>query len=235
MLPGQVFAPAPLGMQVRDELIARIAHDVRTPIGAILTWLEVLKAQATDPQARRAIEMAQQSARDLSEIVAGAEDAQRIVAGTIELQRAPLDLVSLLNAVAERVRPSTQSRDIVLHCDLAPSVTLARGDGRRLRHVFTRVLAHCVSLSGPGTVRLVLRADEEEARVCIVCPGLTLSSALQRALVTEGEWPSIAGPGGQAVLDCAMACRVINLHGGRLETESLDGQGTRLSASLPLA
>ena len=235
MLPGQVLAPASAGAQVRDELIARIAHDMRTPIGAILTWLEVLKAQATDPQARRAIEMAQQSARDLSEIVAGAEDAQRIVAGTLDLQRAPLDLVSLLNAVADRVRPAADSRGIVLHCDLAPSVTLARGDDRRLRHVFTRVLAHCVSLSGPGTVGLVLRADEEEARVCVVCPVLTLSTALQRALVAEGEWPAIAGSGGPAVLDFAVACRVINLHGGRLETEPLDGQGTRLCASLPLA
>ena len=235
MIAGQVPVFSSAALQVRDELIARVAHDVRTPVGAILTWLEVLKRHAADPQAVRAIEMAQQSARELTEIVTGIEDAQRILAGTLELETAQVDLSRLLQAVADGVRPSAESRGIVLHCDLGPSRALSRGDGGRLKHAFTRVLFHCVSLSGQGTVQLGLRADEQEATVYVVCPALTLSVPLQQALAAEREWPSMAGPSGRALLDFAVACRLIGLHGGRLEVQSLDGQETRLTASLPLA
>ena len=226
---------APAESPVRDELITRVVHDVRTPIGAILTWLELLKGYSTDPQARRAVEMAQQSARDLTEIVAGVEDAQRLVAGTLELQMAPVDLTGLLEEVADRVRPAAHSRGIVLDCDLSPAVTLARGDGRRLRHLFTRLLFHCTSLSRPGTVRLQSQAGEAETRIQIVCPELILSASLQQALIAERPWPCVEGPSGQAMLDFATAGRVIRLHGGRLEAESSNGSGSRLSAALPLA
>lgn len=220
---------------VRDELITRVVHDARTPIGAILTWLELLGEYSTDPRARRAVEMAQQSAQELTEIVAGVEDAQRLVSGTLELQMAPVDLAVLLDEVADRVRPSLPSRGIVLHSDLGPKGALGRGDDRRLRHLFSRILFHCASLSEPGTMRLLSQAGEGETRIHLLCPKLVLSASLQQALTSERQWPSLDGPSGQALLDFAMAGRIMRLHGGRLEAESSNGSGSRLSASLPLA
>ena len=222
-------------IQVRDELIGRIAHDVRTPISAILTWLELLKGYSSaDPKARHAVEMAQQSARDLAEIVSRAEDAQRIVTGALELEMAPVDLVHLLRSVADRVRPAAESRGVVLEGDLGATGAMVRGDGSRLRQAFTRVLSHCVSLSGPGTVQLGLRLTEHEAKVSILGPALILEAPLLQALLAEGEWPCMAGPSGQALLDFAVAGHVIRLHGGRLEAQAQDGQGTRVSATLPV-
>ena len=222
-------------VQVRDELIARIAHDVRTPISAILTWLELLKGYATeDPKATRAVEMAQQSAHDLAEMVSGVEDAQRIVAGTIALEMAPVDLIPLLRSVADRVRPAAESRGVVLECDLGPQGALARGDPSRLRQAFSRVLSHCVSLTEPGTVQLGLCLEHGEARISVFGPVLTLPALLRQALLADGEWPCIAGSNGQAVLDFAVASHVFGLHGGRLEAEALDPRGTRISATLPV-
>jgi len=222
-------------VRARDELIARLAHEARTPIGAILTWLELLKAHSSSsPQATRAIEMAERSARELTEIVTGAEDAQRVMAGTIELQMTPLDLASLLRSVVDRVLPGAQARSIALDCETATQGRPARGDGARLRHAFTRILAHCVGLSGPGRVQVRLEDERSGVRVDLLCSALTLSDSLREALQDESGWPSIAGPHGQAVLDFALACRVVGLHGGRLEAESLNGHGTRITATLPL-
>ena len=223
-------------MKLRDELIARLAHDARTPLGAILTWLELLKAQTDDSQARRSVEAAQQSARDLVEIVSGVEDAQRLAAGTLDLQLAPVDLAALVGFAADRVLAPAEGRGIVLHRDLGHAGISVRGDLARLRHAFSRVLFHCTSLSGPGTIRLVLRAEAQQARVAITCPALALSAPLRQALSGEGEWPSIVGPNGLAAFDFAVSSRVLRLHGGRLEAAVLpDGAGTQLDATLPLA
>jgi signal transduction histidine kinase len=225
-----------LEVRARDELIARLAHEARTPIGAILTWLELLKAHAaTSPQASRAIEMAERSARELTEIVTGAEEAQRLMAGTVELQMTPLDLPSLLRSAVERALPGAQARNIALDCETPPEGQSTRGDGARLRHAFTRLLIQCVSLSGPGRVQVRLEDERGGIRVDLVCPALTLSDSLRHALQDERAWPSIAGPHGQSVLDFALACRVVGLHGGKLEAKSLNGCGTRISATLPLA
>ena len=232
--PGTVEVSA--DVRARDELIARLAHEARTPIGAILTWLELLKAHpAGSPQATRAIHMAERSARELNEIVTGAEDAQRVMAGTIELQMAALDLGGLLRSVVERVTPAAQAREVALDCETPAERRQVLCDAARLRYVFTRLLAHCVGLSAPGRVQVRLQDERSGVRVDLVCSALTLSHALREALHDAHEWPSLAGPLGQAVLDFALARRVVALHGGGIEAESLNGSGTIISVTLPLA
>jgi signal transduction histidine kinase len=179
--------------------------------------------------------MAERSARELTEIVTSAEDAQRVMAGTIELQMAPLDLAGLVRSVVERVLPGATARSIDLECEASTPQRPASGDGERLRQAFTRILGHCVGLSGPGRVQIRLEDQRTDARVDLLCPALTLSDPLREALLDDAQWPSIAGPCGQAVLDFALACRIVALHGGRLEAEALNGHGTRISATLPLA
>lgn len=223
-------------VRLRDELLARLTHEARTPVGAILTWLEVLKAQpAIPPQAAQAIAMAQRSTRELTEILSGAEDAQQVMAGTMELQVKALDLASLVRSVVDRVQPVAQARSITLDCETANPGRPAQGDEVRLRHSFTRILAHCVGLSGPGQMQVRLLDRGTDVRVEVLGPALTLSDSLREALQEDGEWPHMAGPCGQAVLDFAVACRIVALHGGRLEAEPLNGRGTRISATLPTA
>jgi len=235
MPPAPGLAAIAVEVRARDELIARLAHEARTPIGAILTWLELLKAHSSSsPQATRAIAMAERSARELTEIVTGAEEAQRVMAGTMELQMTPLDLAAVLRSVVERALAGAQARNIVLDCETTTTGGPARGDAERLRNAFTRLLVHCVSLSGPGRVHVRLADERNGVRVDLLCSALTLSDALRDALQDESGWPSIAGPQGQVMLDFALACRVVGLHGGRLEAASLNGSGTRITATLPL-
>jgi signal transduction histidine kinase len=223
-------------VRARDELIARVAHEARTPIGAILTWLELLKCHGPgSSQAARAIEMAERSARELTEILTVAEDAQRAMAGTLELNQAPVDLGGLLRSAVDRVLPGAEARSITVDCETAGHGRRAQGDGARLRQVFTRLLAHGVSLSGPGRVEVRAEDQRSDVRVDLLFSHLTLSEPLHEALRDDGEWPSMAGPCGEAVLDFALASRVVALHQGRLEAASLNGQGTRISAHLPLA
>jgi signal transduction histidine kinase len=236
MHAGPAVTSVPDEIRLRDELISRLAHEARTPIGAIVTWLEVLKCQSSgSPQAARAIEMAQRSTRHLTEIIASAEDTQQIIAKTIELRTASLDLGGLLHSVIDRLLPAAQARRITLDCETPSSARPARGDEARLRHTFTRILAHCVGLSGAGPMQLRIQDQGTEVRVDLLCPALTLSAVLLDALQDDREWPSPAGPCGQIALDFAVACRVFALHGGRLEAESVAGQGTRVSAMLPTA
>lgn len=234
MLAASALTKVAAEVRLRDELISHLTHEARTPVGAILTWLEVLRSQpAVLPQAARAIAMAQRSTRELAEILSGAEDAQQVMAGTMELQMTPLDLAGLVRSVVDRVLPAAQARSITLECETAPPGRPAHGDEARLRHSLTRILAHCVGLSGPGPMQVRLVDQGTDVRVEVVGPALALSDPLREALQDDGEWPGLAGPCGQAVLDFAVACRIVALHGGRLEAESLNGRGTRVSATLP--
>ena len=209
MFAGPVLTTVPAEVRARDELIACLTHEARTPIGAILTWLELLKAHAsTSPQAARAVEMAERSARELTEIVTGAEDAQRVMAGTIELQMTALDLADLLRSVVDRVLPGAEARSITIACEAASHGRPAQGDSARLRHALTRILAHCVGLSGPGRVQVRVEEGRSEARVELLWPALVLSDSLCAALRDEREWPQHHGPAwpGRARLRPRLPC-----------------------------
>jgi len=224
-------------VRARDELIARAGHDLRTPLAAVLTWLQVLRAEVAGDQTSRAVGMAERAARELGQIVSGFEDAHRLMTGTLTVQQLPVDLVAVVHSAVEAVVPAAEARGLSLECATPHSRALLKGDDHRLNHSLNRLVSAAVVLTPPGgQIRVSLESRASEARVRVRCVGLRLEPALRQALVAGPEWPSLTGPTGQLALDFAVACRTVALHGGQLEAESLTGdEGTEISVSLPLS
>ena len=236
MEPSAAAGNQPGAVRARDDLLARAAHDVRTPLASILTWLRVLRAETLGPQGSQAVAMAERAARELGQIVAGLEDAHQLMAGSLQLRRLPVDMVAVVSSVVEATRPAAAARSLPLESSVKGSSIHVRGDAERLQHVLSRLLLNAVVLTSPGgRIDLSLDADAAEARVAIRCLGLGFTPAHLEAMVPDAEWPCLAGPGGQVALDLAVACRVLALHAGALRTDALgEGRGLLIGVTLPI-
>jgi signal transduction histidine kinase len=204
-------------LRARDGLLRRATHDLRTPLGALLMWLKILRADPSGPQSGNAVDMTERAARQLGSIVSAIEDAQLLMTGTLELRVESVDLVAAAGSALDSARAMAASRKLAV--ELAPSgaTILVDGDAERLGRVLERLIADVIVLTpSSGSVRIDVDSSGSMGRVALRCKGLVLTVPLRQALVASPEWPALAGPGGQVALDFTMASRLIELHGGDL-------------------
>jgi signal transduction histidine kinase/CHASE3 domain sensor protein len=138
----------------QDALLAEVAHDLRTPLGATLLWGKLMKNGPLDTALQaRAVDAIIQSAEEETRLVDDLLDATRIAHGKLEVKRRPADLGIILLAAADVVRPLAADRSIELSVDLdsfasAPAPVL--GDDARLRRVFWNLLTNAVKFTPSG-------------------------------------------------------------------------------------
>lgn len=229
-------AAASAELRARDELLARAGHDLRTPLGSLVTWLHVLSRDPAGPQSATALDMLARSSRDLGQLLNGLDDARQLMTGTLELQRLPLDLQATLARSLERAAAVAEARGLALELG-PPGSARVLGDAARLERALGRLLLHVATLTDPsGALRVRLVCAGREAHVSLACKGLQLSAQLTEALGDRDAWPSLSGPGGQAALDFAVASRLALLHGGdvRLASDGRGGSETQIRVALPL-
>ncbi len=173
----QLYREAQEASRLKDEFLATLSHELRTPLNAIVGWTHILQANADDasPNVRKAIETIARNAQVQNQLIADILDVSRIVAGSSRLKVQPVDLVSVIEAALDTVRPAAEAKEILLQTifdasagsvsgrprpaaagGLEPAVQRdqvhARG-GARCRFVWkpsTRIVEIVVEDSGPG-------------------------------------------------------------------------------------
>lgn len=231
----QALIDAASELRAREGLLRRATHDLRTPLGALLTWLKILRADPSGPQSGTAVEMTERAARQLGSIVSAIEDAQLLMTGALQLRRESVDLVAAVGSAVASARAMAASRKLTVELVPASASVLVDGDAERLGRVLERLVADVIVLtSSSGCVQIDVDSSGRNGRVNMRCKGLALAPALGQALVAGPEWPELAGPGGQVALDFAMAARLIALHDGDLRATEGSGE-TTIELRLPLA
>src|SRR5215475_462361 len=99
--------------RLKDEFLSTVSHELRTPLTAINGWALMLRAGRLDAaQADRALETIVRSAKSQNQLIDDLLDVSRIIAGKMRLDVAPLNLVSVIEAAVETVRPTAEAKDI---------------------------------------------------------------------------------------------------------------------------
>jgi signal transduction histidine kinase len=234
-MPDQALVDVSPELRARDGLLRRATHDLRTPLGALLTWVKVLRADPSGPQSGSAVEMTERAARQLCSIVSAIEDAQLLMTGTLELRRESIDLVAAVGSALDSARAMATSRKLTVELAPAGASILVEADAERVGRVLERLIADVIVLTpSAGRVQIEVDSSGRSGRVQLRCTGLVLAAPLRQALEGGPEWPALAGPGGQVALDFAMALRLIELHGGALRTTEGSSELT-IELRLPLA
>lgn len=226
--------------QARRELIANIAHDLATPLTAVQGLSEAMADNIiVDPEARQ--ETAQRIGREvqrLRRLVADMQNMTSLESGQVRLDLASLDLNSLVDETLIVIEPECEQAGIALHNDIAPTTPPVMADSDRITQVLLNLLdnARRHTPSG-GSIRIGAIRKEQFLVVTVSDTGSGIDPAdlphiFERFYRADRSRTGATGGSG---LGLSIVKAIITAHGGHIWAESIRGQGTKISFTLPLA
>lgn len=228
--------------RARSDFVARMNHELRTPMNGALGMSELLLDTRLDAMQRRFVEGIHRSCDSLLAIVDDVLDFAKLEAGRLQLAEVDCDLVELVEQTAEMLAARASAKKIELLCD-SPSQPLprVRADVVRLRQVLVNLGGNAVKFTDQGEVALRvtspgLDGDRLLIRLEVADTGIGIEPKNQSRIFEEfvQEDVSTTRRYGGTGLGLAIARQLVELMGGRLSLVSTPGEGSTFTAELSL-
>jgi signal transduction histidine kinase len=207
-------------------------------LNAIVGWARLLRSGGLDSgNLEHAYEVIERNAWSQKQIIEDMLDVSRIITGKLRIGLVPLELLPVIQAAIEVVRPAAQAKDIVIkiHSE-APDLHVS-GDAERLQQVIWNLLSNAVKFSvAGGLIEIVIKKKNGQAEIKVIDsgPGIPqefLPHVFER--FSQADSSSTRRHGGLG-LGLAITRHLIELHGGTIEASNReDGDGAVLTVTLP--
>jgi signal transduction histidine kinase len=223
----------------KDEFLATLAHELRSPMTAIRGWIQMLKAGDLNPaEATDALSMIETSTRVQAHIIEDLMDVSRILAGKIMIDPEVIPIAPVVTNVVSTFRASAALKGIHLTADITNEPLLVYADETRLQQVGWNLLSNAIKFTPRGgTVHVTLTCEEPDAVLRVRDSGQGISPELlpfvfDRYRQEEG---SAAKPDHGLGLGLAIVRHLVDSHGGTIAAMSEgSGQGAEFVVTLPL-
>ena len=227
-------------VRMKDEFLAMLSHELRTPMSAMLGWLHLLKVgKLTAAQQIQALDTIERNARIQTQLVNDLLDVSRIVTGKMDMETEVMPLDRALESAIDTARIEGQAREVALEADIGRGGWAVRGNPQRLQQVFSNLLSNALKFSAKGG-RVVVRLERagDEARVSVIDQGEGIAPDVLPHIFErfrQADSSTRRRHGGLG-LGLAIVRSLVELHGGRVSATSAGlGRGATFSVTLPLA
>jgi two-component system phosphate regulon sensor histidine kinase PhoR len=225
--------------RVRQDFVANVSHEFKTPLTAIQGFAETLLAGALDDPEnnRRFLEIIRNHAIRLARLTNDLLKLARIEAGKMELEFSSVGLLELIEACTETTLLKANRKEITLEITVPPQLPAVRGDAALLRDVLQNLLDNAIQYTPPrGHISVAASAGPREAVITVTDTGIGIPLSdseriFERFYRVDAARSREAGGTG---LGLSIAKHIVEAHGGKLWVESTVGQGSKFSFSLPL-
>jgi signal transduction histidine kinase/PleD family two-component response regulator len=230
-------AEAEAANRAKDEFLATVSHELRSPLQGIMGWLSLLKQGRLDAtRSARAFEAVERSVRLQAQLVHDIMDVSRIAAGKVEIERLPLDLTDVVRKTVDEFMPAAVSKNLHLGVDGEHS-GLVMGDRERLHQVFSNLVSNALKFTPPGgRVGLTCERADGHAVVTVSDTGEGIEPEFLSRLFdrfTQADTSSTRRFGGLG-LGLAIVRHLVELHGGTVSATSAGrGRGATFQVRLP--
>ena len=238
----RLMAETQAANRAKDEFLAVMSHELRTPLTAVLGWTQMLRSRQNDPKAvDKGLTVIERNARTLAQLIEDVLDVSRIITGKLTLHRKGVELVGVVQAAVEVVRPHADQKGVTLALELdvgGNGTAMLVGDPARLQQVCWNLLVNAVKFT-PAGGRVVIKVDraERELRVRVTDTGKgiraeSLPHLFERFWQADG---SATREHGGLGLGLAIVHHLVGLHGGTVRAESEgEGKGSTFIVTLPV-
>lgn len=226
--------------RIKDEFLATLSHELRTPLNAILGWTAMLLDGSLDSErAKHALLTIQRNARVQAQLVEDLLDVSRVITGKLHLEMAPLDLVQVVHAAADVVRPSTQANSLELEVLADERPILVLGDADRLQQAVWNLLTNAIKFTSEGG-RIQVRAGSHGGMAAVVVrdtgrgidPSFLPHVFDRFRQEDSGRTRAHGGLG----LGLALVRSIVQAHGGTVRASSAGpGSGATFEFEIPIA
>ena len=222
--------------KVKNDFISSVSHELRTPLTAIKGWGETLRdADAGDKELiQKGMQVIIGETERLSSMVEDLLDFSRMQTGRLSLIMSRMDLVAELSEAVLMFTERAKREGLSLLYDEPEIFLTVIGDKNRLRQVFVNILDNALKYSDSGdTVEVTAKAQGDFAVITIADTGIGISKEdLPNVKAKFFKANSTRRGSG---IGLAVADEIINLHGGKLTLDSVEGKGTTVTIQIPLS
>jgi signal transduction histidine kinase len=236
----RLLSAAQEAVRVRDTFLSIASHELRTPLTALLGQAQLLERrlranQDLEPRNERSLQIIVTQAIRLNKLVGLLLDVSQLETGQLQIEVAPFDVSALLRQISNELRPNLTQHRLQLQLPDEP-VTLV-GDALRLEQVFNNLIQNAVKYSPEGgDVLIRLERSADTAVVSISDQGIGIPAGEIPGLFTRfyraktGAAQQISGVG----IGLFVVQQLVEMHHGTVNVESVEGQGSTFSVTLPL-
>ncbi len=224
--------------RVKDEFLAILSHELRSPLNPILGWTQLLKTYKSDPKRLdQGLDTIERSAKLLLELIDDLLDVAKILRGKIALNLAPVNLVRAIEGALETVSAAASAKSIALETHLNP-IGQVNGDLARLQQIFWNLLSNAVKFTNNGgKIEVRLSRVEDAAQITVSDNGKGIAPEFLPHVFEYFRQAdsSITRKHGGLGLGLALVRHLVELHGGVVSVTSPGlGGGATFIVNLPL-
>jgi PAS domain S-box-containing protein len=233
-----LYRDAQQANRAKDEFLATLSHELRTPMTSILGWARLLRMGLSREESIDAVEAIEKSALVQAQLIDDILDVSRIISGKLRVDPEPVDLRTIAEAALTTVHPAAQAKNIDILTSFPPSVPAVAGDEGRLQQVIWNLLSNAIKFTPRGGT-VTLRITAPGSLLCLTVhdtgEGISpefLPHVFEAFRQADSSTTRVHGGIG---LGLAIVRYIVELHGGRVSVESAGpGKGSTFTVELPV-
>lgn len=229
-------------MRVKNQFLSTMSHELRTPMHGILGFADLLDmelATAGNAELREYLESIRASGKRLNGLIDAILEMARCEMGSLQLHKEPLQPGALAEQAVDLLRAAAAEKRQTLRVEVAADIQSMNGDAQRLKVVLFNLLGNAIKFTpAGGRIELRVTADAQPGwiRFTVSDNGIGIASADRERIFqpfTQADGGITRQHEGSG-LGLALANRLVQLHGGRIELDSEPGKGSAFGVVLPL-
>jgi PAS domain S-box-containing protein len=232
-------AEAERANRAKDEFLAIVSHELRSPLNALRGWGHLLAttrpldASLVDRATKAIKRNVEHQARLIDDLL----DTSRLISGKLTLERQPLNLVEVVHAALEVVRPAATAKHVALDAAFDHPVVTVEGDAGRLQQIITNMLSNAIKFTPEhGRIETSVRLVGDRIQLAVRDNGVGIAPEFLPHVFdrfSQADTSTTRRAGGLGI-GLALVRHLVELHGGTVRAESLGaGQGATFTVELP--
>jgi len=221
----------------KDEFLAAVGHELRTPMNAILGFNGVLREELSDdPEEVEVVDHIRRSTQHLLQVVNDILDFSQLQANKLSLFTVDFSLAELMEDALQPLRERARDKGIEWVGELDPQLPARlHGDPQRLRQILSKLLDNALKFTATGAVRLHIRACDENILFEVIDTGRGIPLAQQAHIFRRFEHADVQTTRtyGGTGLGLSICEKLVLLHGGQIGVNSQEGQGATFWFHIP--
>lgn len=225
--------------RAKDEFLAIVSHELRSPLQAILGWIKLIRNNKLDPEtSSKAYETIERNTQAQIKLITDLLDVSRFITGKIKLKLSSLNLTDLVQSSIDSLRPTALNKNIKIDSDLGLKIPIINGDVDRINQVLWNLLTNAVKFTPHGgQISIETTQVDHEVLITIADTGIGISEEFLPKVFDrfqQADSSDTKSHGGLG-LGLAIAKQIIELHGGSIgvKSEGLN-KGSAFTIRLPI-